>query len=111
MVMFARVTELVGGDGELTREQLHYFEADILPSVEALPGMRGGTLLVDRAAGKVLAMIVYDDEQTLADSRETADALRELVFQRMNLCVAPKVHEYEVVLARATTAEELVSSR
>lgn len=100
--MFARVTELVTGADELTEDNLRYFEADILPTVEALPGMGGGTLLVDRDGGRILAVIVYADEQALTDSRNRADALRDLVFQRMNLRLPPTVREYHVVLTHST---------
>lgn len=106
--MYARVTELVGCATGLDEGDLSYFEADILPSVEALPGMSGGMILVDRDGGRALAIVLYADDETLADSRATADLLRETAFQRMNLCGAPKVHEYEVALAMVREPEPVV---
>ena len=97
--MFARVTELVGGENHLVEADLQHFKADILPDVEALPGMHGGLLLVDESDGRVLCVVFYDDESSLAESRYEAGCLRELVLQRMNLRQPPRVHEYEVALA------------
>lgn len=98
--MFARVTELVGASGEPGEDDLRFFEAEILPEVEEIPGMSGGLLLVDRGSSRAMAVILYADEQALLDSREQAHTLRELAFQRMNLTSAPQVREYDVAIAR-----------
>lgn len=102
--MFARVTELRGIDQ--ADRHLQHFEDDILPQAEKVPGMSGGLVLVDRAAGRGVVITLWEDEQTLADSREEMASLRELAFQRMNLTSPPTVNEYEVGVARLERAVE-----
>ncbi len=98
--MFARVTELIGTAPESAAQDLHHFESEVLPDVEEIPGMCGGLVLHDAAGGRALAIMLYADAESMTNSREQAAALRELVFQRMNLTSAPHVREYEVALAR-----------
>lgn len=98
--MFARVTELRGAyEPEIDRD-LRYFENEILPRAEQIPGMSGGLVLVDRDNGRALAVTLWADQATLEQSRAEADTLRELAFQQMNLMSAPVVREYEVAVAR-----------
>ena len=98
--MYARVTELQGLAGAEVDRDLRHFEEEILPRAESIPGMCGGLVLVDRAAGKAMAITLYADQETFHDSREQAHTLRDLAFQRMNLTRAATVHEYEVGVAR-----------
>ncbi len=96
--MYARVTELRGLTD--SGKDLRHFEDEILPKVEQIPGMSGGMVLVDPADGRAMVITLWEDDDTLADSREQASALRELAFQRMNLCAPAVVREYEVGVAR-----------
>jgi len=105
--MYARVTELHGVGGDADRHMQH-FEDDILPRAESVPGMSGGLVLVDRASGRGMVITLWDDEETLADSREEMASLRELAFQRMNLRSPAVVREYEVGVARLERAVEPV---
>ncbi len=100
--MFARVTELHGAYEPEIDKDLRYFEDEILPRAEQIPGMSGGLVLVDRENGRALAVTLWADQDTLLQSREQASTLRELAFQQMNLTSAPVVREYEVAIARLT---------
>ena len=100
--MFARVTELASAYRPELEKDLRYFEDEILPKAEEIPGMSGGLVLLDRAGGRALAVTLWADDEALEQSREEADTLRELAFQRMNLASAPVVREYEVAVARLT---------
>lgn len=98
--MFARVTELIGTAPESAAQDLQHFASEVLPDIEEIPGMSGGIILHDPDGGRALAIMLYEDAESMANSREQAATLRELVFQRMNLRHAPHVREYEVALAR-----------
>ncbi len=102
--MYARVTELKGINAIAVDNDLRLFEDEILPQMESIPGMSGGLVLVDRDRGTALAISLWADEETLADSRETADTLRDLALQRMNFTNAPIVREYEVGVAQLAQA-------
>ena len=102
--MYARVTELRGVNANEVDNDLRLFEDEILPQMEAIPGMCGGLVLVDRERGTAMAIALWEDEESLADSRETADTLRDLALQRMNFTVAPVVREYEVGVAQLSQA-------
>jgi hypothetical protein len=99
VAMFARVTELASAYEPELDQDLRYFENEILPKAEEIPGMSGGLVLLDRAGGRALAVTLWADRAALEESREEADTLRELAFQRMNLASAPVVREYEVAIA------------
>ena len=105
--MYARVTELFGIGGDADAHMRH-FEDDILPKAEAVPGMSGGLVLIDRDTGHGMVITLWEDEETLTDSREELAHLRELAFQRMNLTKAPVIKEYEVGVARLERVVEPV---
>lgn len=98
--MYARVIELSGVSPEEIDKDLRFFEEEILPQAEAIPGMSGGLVLVDRAEGRAQVITLYADEETLVQGREQARMLQGLAFQRMNFRSQPVVREYEVGVAR-----------
>ena len=102
--MYARVTELVGLSGADADRHVQHFEDEILPKAEGTPGMNGGLVLMDRDTGRALVITLWEDEDTLTDSREEMSALRELAFQRLNLTTPAIVREYEVGVARLERA-------
>jgi heme-degrading monooxygenase HmoA len=79
--MFARLSSYQGSPvpagGDLTAN----WEA-ILQQVKDVPGFRGMYYLVDRAAGKAKSLTLWDDEQTMRDSENVANRLREETARR-----------------------------
>jgi ribosomal protein L29 len=101
--VFARVTELRGmSEPEMSRN-LRFFESEILPKAEQIEGMSGGFVFVDRENGCASVITLWADQEMLEQSREQADALRDLAFQQMNFTSPPSVREYEVAIARLLT--------
>ena len=103
--MYARMTELRSTDTPELERDLRYFQEEILSRVEEVSGMRGGLILMDRDGHRATAITFWTDRDALERSREVADTLRQLAFQRMDLAAAPVVRECEVTLARLTQPE------
>ena len=80
------------------------FASHVLPQVEQLPGFCSASLLVDRAAGRATAAVVYDSREALERNRAAAadlraDALRSLPTELLD------VAELEVPLAHLRVPE------
>lgn len=97
--MYARVVEWDGVTAAEINRDLAYARAEILPQAEEIPGMNGMLILVDRDSGRSTSITLYADQEALADSRDAAATLRELVGQHMDLRRPPIVRELEVGLA------------
>jgi hypothetical protein len=97
--MYARVTEWDGVTPAEIDRDLAYARDEMIGKVEDIPGMSGILVLVDRGTGHSTSITLYDDEQSLVDSREPARILRGLMEQRMNLRRPPVVRELDVGIA------------
>lgn len=97
--MYARVTMFEGESARNIERDLSYFENELLPKAKEIPGMAGGLVLVERGTGQVMTVTLWEDEQTLEESRETHATLYSVAYQTMNLSAPPKMREYEVGVA------------
>jgi hypothetical protein len=79
--MYARVTWLEGAPSR-ANEAVLAIERDALPVVRATPGFRELLFLVDRAAGRAMAVTIWDSEEDLDNSEELANRLRNLPAAR-----------------------------
>ncbi|MFF9915483.1 hypothetical protein [Streptomyces sp. NPDC013457] len=69
-----------------------------LPGLEALPGFAGGSLLVDRTAGRAMVGVVWSDRDALAASRAGVAAIRGAATAQAHM-ITRSVEEFEVVYA------------
>ena len=67
-------------------EAIHLWRAAVGPSVQHQPGFRSVRLLVDRQAGKVLSLAVWDDVQAV---QRTGGWNQEQVAKFHGLFIAP----------------------
>ncbi|MGB8650512.1 MAG: hypothetical protein WCD35_07600 [Mycobacteriales bacterium] len=102
--MYARITEWDGVTAAEIDRDLSYTRTEVVPRVEDIPGMCGMLVLVDRENGRSTSITLYEDERALEESRESAQTLREMVEQRMDLRRHPQVRELEVGIATLTAS-------
>ena len=77
--MFARITRYEGGAPEKIDQTLKV-KKNVLPTEHGqTEGMRGAIFLADRSSGTVLTMSLWEDEEALNASEETATKLRQEV--------------------------------
>ncbi|MGA5422857.1 hypothetical protein [Streptomyces lavendulocolor] len=76
------------------------YESGVLPALRAMHGFLGGSLLLDRAAGRGMVGAVYADRDSLAASRGPVAALRGAATSRARATVR-SVEEFDVVLLEA----------
>ena len=59
---------------------------------------KGAILLVDRASGNASAITLWEDEQAMQASEESANALRAQAAEQMGAAGQPDVARYEVAV-------------
>ena len=93
--MYARATTLRVSPEHVQQGVVHY-QAGI-PSFREIAGNRGAFLLVDRSAGKGIAVTLWESEDAMRASRQRADDLRQQPAQESSGEIA-SVDEYEVAV-------------
>ncbi|MFF0437535.1 antibiotic biosynthesis monooxygenase [Streptomyces sp. NPDC004327] len=76
------------------------FRETALPKVEAIPGMKGVSLLVDRAHGRAAVGTLYADRAALDASRSTVTAIRDEATAKAGV-VTRSLEEFDVLVATA----------
>ncbi len=95
--MFARVSTYEG-NAEDFDSGIEKVKSDLVPKVRAIPGNAGLLLMVDRATGRSLSIALYDSEEALQASRETAQGVRSQAADSIGSTVTSVV-EYDVGVA------------
>lgn len=92
--MHARVTTLSGpADG--VDVGIENFRANVVPFVREQG--KGALLLVDRDSGEAVSITLWEDEEAMRASDESANALRASVADQMG-AAQPTVARYEVAV-------------
>ncbi len=93
--MHARVTTVSGSPSEADAG-IDDFRTNVVPF--AREQGKGAILLVDRQSGEAIAITLWEDEQALRATEESANALRAGATDQMGATQAPKVSRYEVAV-------------
>ena len=93
--MHARVTTLSGSADNLDAG-IEDFRTNVLPFVREEG--KGAILLVDREGGEAVSITLWEDEQALNASEDSANALRANVADEMSAGQTPTVGRYEVAV-------------
>jgi hypothetical protein len=83
MAMQARITTIEGDAGKID-DAVKMINEKILPALKGLKGFTAGNFLVDRSAGKLVAVAFYQDEAGLEESAEAVKPMRAEVAEAMN---------------------------
>ena len=92
--MHARVTTLKGEPGSV-KEATTFFEQHVLPAAEGLDGFKGYLLLGDPEGGRSLSITLWESEQAMRASEETANRLRQDAADGLTMSIV-SVDRYEV---------------
>jgi hypothetical protein len=95
MAMQARIST-IEGDGSKIDAALEVVNEKVMPALKALEGFTAVNFLVDRSAGKLVAVAFYADEAALEGSVEAVGPLRDEVADAMGGKVVG-VESYELV--------------
>ena len=74
------------------------FKLGILPQIEELPGFCSTSLMINRATGRAVVTVGYDDRDAMVGSREPATAIREQTAQAAGMEIL-EVGEFDLELA------------
>jgi hypothetical protein len=83
MAMQARITTIEGDAGKID-DAVKIINEKLMPALTALEGFMAANFLVDRSAGKLVAVAFYDSETALAGSAEAVKPMRTEVAEVMN---------------------------
>ena len=83
MAMQARIST-VEGDPEKIDDALKVINEKVLPALKELDGFTAANFLVDRSAGKLVAVAFYGSEAALEGSAEAVKVQRTEVAEAMN---------------------------
>jgi len=95
MAMQARISTIEGDGGKLD-DALSVINEKVLPALKDLKGFTAANFLVDRSAGKLVAVAFYADEAALEGSVEAVGSMRDEVADVMGGKVV-SVESYELV--------------
>jgi len=95
--MFARVSEITGPADQIDRG-IASFTDQAVPAIRGVDGFVRAYLLVDRGTGKTMAITVWQSEEAMRASEETADRVRAAVTAETGATGAT-VGRYEVVVS------------
>jgi MFS family permease len=95
MAMQARIST-IEGDGSKLDDALEVINGKVLPALKALEGFTAVNFLVDRSAGKLVAVAFYADEAALEGSVDAVGPMRDEVADAMGGKVVG-VESYELV--------------
>ena len=91
--MHARVTTLHGAPTDID-SGIDNFRSNVVPFAKEHGS--GAILLIDRESGDALAITLWEDEQAMQASEDSANALRAQAADEMGATAAPTVGRYEV---------------
>ena len=94
----------VGLDDADVADAIEAFKQGTLAKIEDLPGFCSASLMVNRADGRAVTTVGYDDRSSLEYSREGANAVREQAARQMDAHVL-EVAEFELALAHLHVPE------
>ena len=93
--MYARVTTISGSPAEADAG-IENFRANVVPF--AREKGKGAILLVDRQSGEAIAVTLWENEETMRASEESANSLRTQAADEMGAAQTPKIGRYEVAV-------------
>jgi heme-degrading monooxygenase HmoA len=95
--MYARVTAYAGTAEDFDRAQ-EQMESAIVPRVREMNGSAGILVMINRDTGQSLSITLWESEDAMAESRETANSIRSEASSAMGSKVTD-VNESEVAVA------------
>lgn len=93
--MHARVTTISGSPTEADAG-IDNFRANVLPLIREQG--KGAILLVDRQSGEAIAITLWEDEEAMRESEESANSLRAQAADQMGATQTPTIGRYEVAV-------------
>ncbi len=94
--MFARVSTISGSPDRFDEMQTQVRD-NVLPKAKEIPGFKGVLSMADRSSGKTVTVTFWETEQTMEDSEEAANKLREDTASELGEQIL-SVERFEVVL-------------
>jgi hypothetical protein len=93
--MWARVTTIEGSPDQADIA-IKLVEENVIPTAKQWQGFSGGWWLLDRDSGRMMAVTLWDSQETLNASAESATTLRTDTTEELGSKIV-SVESYEVV--------------
>ncbi len=89
--MYARVTTVQADPGRM-EDAVRFMREQVIPRAKTLPGFQGGYWLGDRTSGRSLAITLWDTEEEMRATEESASQLRDESVQQLGGTVVSVEH-------------------
>lgn len=99
----ARLTWLSGDPGMADRAT-DLYRMTVLPRLEEMAGFCSASFMIDRAVGRAVGTVVFDDEQSMTDTQDDARGIRERTAGELGASVE-RVEEMELAFAHLHVPE------
>ncbi len=99
----ARLTWL-SGDPEMADQSLDTYRMAVLPRLREMDGFCSASLMIDRAAGRVVGTVVFDSRQAMDASSRDARMIRDRAANELGAAV-DRVDEMDLVFAHLHVPE------
>jgi hypothetical protein len=93
--MFARVT-VVQGPADRADEAVKVINDRAVPAAKQIPGLVAAYWAIDRQSGKGVTFAIFDSEESIRASEETARQVREAAVAEVGAKIV-SVENYEIV--------------
>jgi hypothetical protein len=93
--MHARVTTISGSPTEADAG-IDTFRANVVPFTREHG--KGAILLIDRQSGEAIAITLWEDEEAMRSSEESANSLRAQAADQLGASQTPTIGRYEVAV-------------
>jgi hypothetical protein len=100
--MLARVVT-AQGKPEKVDEVIRYFQETTLPAAKRIKGFNKGFMMVNRQTGKIIAMVHWENQQSIQDSNALAGSVIPQMVKISGATQAPTVDIYEVAVTEVAT--------
>ena len=99
----ARVSWLQGEPSRADRG-IEVYRSTVLSALDRIPGFCSASLLIDRASGRSVSSVAYENQELLEASRPSANALRERSVELIGATVV-EVAEFELAVSHLRVPE------
>jgi heme-degrading monooxygenase HmoA len=94
----------IEGDPGAAERAIEVFKSKVLPKAEMLDGFCSASMLVNRATGRAVAAVAWDNREALEGSREQANKIRASATEEIGARVLD-VAEFELAVAHLRVPE------
>jgi len=101
--MLARVA-MIQAKPEKVNDVTRFFQETVLTAAKNIKGFKEGYMMVNRQSGKIVGLVIWENQQSIQDSNANAGRFIPQMAQLAGSSQAPSVDIMEVAVAEVPSA-------